>query len=63
MRNASGLIQVRRDGDGYSLLLTMPGLAGWLVSRETLADALRALADHLERADAYRATVQSRGDA
>lgn len=47
---AEGLIQVRRDADGYVVLTCIvPGHAGWVVSRATLPEALRALAGNLDR--------------
>lgn len=52
MRRVAGNIEVTRDEHGVRLTLTVPGMAGWIVSRATLTGALRALADNVEGREA-----------
>lgn len=44
---ANGLIRVSTSSHGVTVTLSIPGLAGWVVTRATLADALIALAANL----------------
>lgn len=63
-----GTIEVRRDSDGrISLTCIVPGHSGWLISRATLPEALRVLAENLDRKPTEtpkrRAFTKSMGEA
>ena len=45
-------ITVTPREDGVTLSLVIPGFPGILVTRATFAEALRALAEHVERREA-----------
>jgi hypothetical protein len=47
-----GGITVKPHAEGVSLSLAIPGFPGILVTRATFAEALRALAEHVERREA-----------
>ena len=47
-----GGITVKPHAEGVSISLAIPGFPGILITRATFAEALRALAEHVERREA-----------
>jgi len=56
-----GMIEIHIKPDEAVLTLLAPGLPGIIVGRASLSEALRALADHVERREVSNLTVA--GDA
>jgi hypothetical protein len=52
-RIKNGVIRISVSEIGVTLTFTMPGYPGWVVTRQSLPEALNALAAHLETSPAW----------